>query len=187
MVPEPHPGDWHLCGDYRSLNRITTPDQYPVPHLHHFSCCHNLSQDRSSLHLPPNSYNSRRYLQDHHQHTIWSSNRPKCLLDSATPPTLVASTNALGHEIHLLLLFDRFRQYGVVINPSKSSFGVSIMKFLGHTITSQGIQPLYSKVQAICEFPLLSSLTMPREFLGLINFYPRFIPFTHYSTSHQHT
>ena len=92
---------------------------------------------------------------------------------------LIASTNALEHEVHVRLLFDRFRKYGVIINPAKSVFGVSSLEFLGHKVSTNGIHPLDSKIQAIRDFPLptsVTSLTKLREFLGLVNFYRRFIP-----------
>ena len=62
---------------------------------------------------------------------------------------LIASTNALEHEVHLRLLFDRSRKYGVIIDPAKSVFGVSTLEFLGHKDSTHGIHPLYSRTQAI--------------------------------------
>lgn len=43
-------------------------------------------------------------------------------------------------------------------------------------VTGEGIRPLDSKVQVVRQFPVPTSLRQLREFLGLINFYHRFVP-----------
>ena len=47
---------------------------------------------------------------------------------------------------------------------------------MGHHVNSDGISPLPDKVQSVQDFPPPQSLTKLREFLGLVNFYRRFIP-----------
>ena len=89
---------------------------------------------------------------------------------------LIASGKTAEHEHHLRQHLERFQQYGVVINPAKSVFGVATIQFLGHTVNRHGIQPVESKIQATSDFPPPPTLTKLREFLGLVNFYRRFIP-----------
>ena len=54
--------------------------------------------------------------------------------------------------------------------------GVDQLKFLGYSVSKDGISPLNDKVQAICNFPVPTSQHQLREFLGLINLYHRFVP-----------
>ncbi len=55
-------------------------------------------------------------------------------------------------------------------------FGVPALDFLGYRLDANGIRPLEQKVQVIRDFPLPTSQRKLREFLGLVNFYRRFIP-----------
>lgn len=89
---------------------------------------------------------------------------------------LVASSSPEEHLSHLKQLFERLDKYGIVINPAKCTFGVPSLEFLGHQVDSTGVRPLSHKVQAIQDFAPPTTLTQLRRFLGLVNFYRRFIP-----------
>ena len=64
----------------------------------------------------------------------------------------------------------------LVINLSKSQFGCDTINFLGHRISSTGIMPLPNKVDAIVSFPQPVTIRGLQEFVGMANFYRRFIP-----------
>jgi hypothetical protein len=89
---------------------------------------------------------------------------------------LVASSSQEEHRVHLRLLLDRLSRHGVTINLKKCSFGIPCVNFLGHSISTNGIEPLPEKVQAIIDYPEPTSFKQLRRFDGLVNFYRRFIP-----------
>ena len=89
---------------------------------------------------------------------------------------LIASNSPEEHKEHLRQVLDRLSEHGIIINHSKCKFGVKELNFLGHRVNSQGIQPLPDRVKAVADFPTPTSLRKLREFLGLVNFYHRFIP-----------
>ena len=57
-------------------------------------------------------------------------------------------------------------------NPSVSSLKI----LLGHHVDSQGLHTLPSKVEAILQAPDPENLQQWRSFLGLLNYYGKFIP-----------
>ena len=72
--------------------------------------------------------------------------------------------------------FNRLKQYGIIINPTKCKFGTSSLQFLGHQVDSQGVHPLEEKVKVIKDFCRPATRPELRKFVGLINFYHHFIP-----------
>ena len=89
---------------------------------------------------------------------------------------LVASTSIEEHKRHVELIFDRFNSFGITINPDKCVFASSHLEFLGHRIDSNGIRPMTEKAIAILEYPVPQSTKGLRRFLGMVNYYARFIP-----------
>jgi hypothetical protein len=89
---------------------------------------------------------------------------------------LVASATMEEHLEHLRIFFEILRDNGLTINPSKCSFAVSSVKFLGHMVSESGVVPLPRHVEAITGFPRHTDLRQLQRFLGLINFYRRFLP-----------
>ncbi|ROT79028.1 hypothetical protein C7M84_002244 [Penaeus vannamei] len=84
-------------------------------------------------------------------------------------------TSEADHARHLRALFGRLQAAGVVINPGKCQFAVASLSFLGHTVTTQGITPA-QEVIAIRKFPRPATEKQLRKFLGMFNFYRRFVP-----------
>ena len=77
---------------------------------------------------------------------------------------IVASKSCKEHIIHLREVLNRLRSAGLVLNLSKCNFGHSSVDFQGHLASSQGINTLAAKEL--------------QQFLGLLNFYRRFLPST---------
>ena len=89
---------------------------------------------------------------------------------------LIASTTPEEHLQHLRSILRRLVDNGLTINPNKCVFGAESLDFLSHHVSSAGVTPLQNNVQVIQSFPKPTSQRKLRQFLGLINFYRRFIP-----------
>ena len=89
---------------------------------------------------------------------------------------LVASFTEDEHLDDVRAVLDRLREFGLVINPDKSSFCLTEVDFLGHHVTSAAITPLKKHTDAIAAYATPSSKKDIQRFLGLLNFYRRFLP-----------
>jgi hypothetical protein len=63
----------------------------------------------------------------------------------------------------------------IVINLAKCEFGVREIKFLGYTVTAEGIKALNERVDSIVKVPLPGTIKDLRRYLDTINFFRCFI------------
>ena len=202
MVPK-QDGSWRPCGDYRRLNLATVHDRYPLPSImdlsarlngcRFFSCIdlvkgyHQVPMDPSDiaktaiitpfglfeyLFMPFGLTNAAQTFQRLMDRLFGHLPFVFTYLDDH----LVASATMEEHLEHLRIFFEILRDNGLTINPSKCSFAVSSVKFLGHMVSESGVVPLPRHVEAITGFPRPTDLRQLQRFLGLINFYRRFLP-----------
>ena len=88
---------------------------------------------------------------------------------------LIATDNREQHLKVLKALFERFETYNVRLNAQKCLFFSEEVKYLGHILSAEGIRPVQDKVEAIQKAPRPSNVTELKSFLGLVNYYGKFV------------
>ena len=88
---------------------------------------------------------------------------------------LVIGEFKAAHRHNLGTVLDRLESAGIRLKRDKCAFMLPEMEYLGHRISTRGLEPLASKVRAIAEAPTPTYVSQLKSFLGLLNYYGRFL------------
>ena len=195
-------GGWRVCGDYRRLNTQTTDDKYPVRNLTDFNTDLAGKKIFSKIDLlkgyhqipvadedvkktgvitpfglflfPRTPFGLKNAGQDFQR-----------LMDEIlgdVPHTfvyiddiLVASETPEEHLEDLKRVFDILDDNGMVVNRSKCVLGQTSLEFLGYRVDQHGVSPLPERVEAIRKQTPPTTIKELQRFLGMVNYYRRFI------------
>lgn len=195
---------YRLCIDYRKLNQVTVKDSTPQPRLDEVldllsgSACYSTMDvanmywqvemeeadiEKTAFVVPFGSYESLVMPQGCTgapatctrvmNIVLGELNRKICFF--FFDDILCFSKTFEEQIFNLRKIFEKLRHYDLKIKPSKCSFCVDQVTYLGYTIKPDGILPTSEKTRAIDQMKAPRSKEELRSFIGLMNFYRRFI------------
>lgn len=197
-------GRIRLCGDYRlTVNSVTETDTYPQPTINEAlselaggqiftkldlkEAYTQVSVCDETAHLltittPKGLYKVKRLpyglkaspgiFQRLMSTTLAGIAGVSVLLDDI----LIAGANQSQHDDRLEEVLKRLLNVGLTLNIEKCSYSTDKVEFLGYVVDHQGIHPASKKVDAIYNAKPPKNIKELQAFLGLLNFYERFIP-----------
>uniref|UniRef100_A0A1B6EN58 RNA-directed DNA polymerase n=2 Tax=Cuerna arida TaxID=1464854 RepID=A0A1B6EN58_9HEMI len=204
LVPKPN-GKSRMVLDYRKLNAKIEIDSVPLPDLHSafdwfgkakFFSIFDLNQAYHQIPLKPESrpltafcvpWNLYQFKRVPMGLAVGAQTLTR-LLDSIfhdvkfkfvfnyLDDLLVYSESFEDHLLHLEEVLKRLQHAGLTVNPEKVSFARGEISFLGHLVSSKGVCIDPARTQAIREFPPPKDAKGIARFVGMVNFYRRFIP-----------
>jgi hypothetical protein len=197
-------GTLRMCCDWRRLNSQTVKSRYPLPRIDHLLDQLHGAQYFSSLDLQSGYHQILISPEDvpktafttptgHYQFKVMSfglCNAPstfQAVMNKVFGPLLGKGVLVYMDDIliyaktaeeHLRLLeavLELLQRHDFYVKLSKCEFEQSELKYLGHIVSSQGIKVNPEKTKVIDEWPIPQSQREVRSFLGLANYFRRFV------------
>jgi hypothetical protein len=197
-------GSVRLCGDYKvTLNQATLTESYTLPRIRDMLASLSGGTAFSKLDL---AHAYQQVTLDDKSKRMATINTHKGLYQVNRLPFGVASAPAMFQRImetilqglpsvfvciddilvtgktteehlrNLETVLSRLEKHGFRLKREKCAFLLPRVDYLGYLITAEGIQPSPDKVKAVQEAPVPQDVTELKSFLGLVNYYGKFLP-----------
>ena len=88
---------------------------------------------------------------------------------------LITGTTEEEHLQNIDKVLTRLGEEGLTLKKGKCQFLLDKVEYLGHSISEDGLQPTENKVRAIREAPAPQNVSQLRSFLGMVNYYGKFL------------
>ncbi|GFO41416.1 polyprotein [Plakobranchus ocellatus] len=197
-------GTVRICGDYKTtLNKVCKGDNHPIPRIEDLA--HALSGgdkftklDLSHAYTQLELDESSREMTTINTHKGLFKYHRLCFGISAAPgifqrtmegvfqhvsgcvnyldDVYVTGRDDQEHMENLKKVLSICQNKGISLRRDKCDFMQKNVTFLGYRLDKHGIHPLADKIQAIRDAPTPRNHQELRSFLGLINYYGKFIP-----------
>ncbi|RXN33535.1 putative protein K02A2.6-like protein [Labeo rohita] len=197
-------GSIRLCGDYKlTVNRVSTLEQYPIPRVEDLFALLDGGKQFTKLDMS-HAYqqiimdeDSKKYLTVNTHKGLFTYNRLPFGVASAPAifqrtmegllqgipgvvvyldDILVTGVNQDSHLRTLDEVLARLKEAGLRLKRGKCVFLADEVEYLGHRVDAQGLHPTGTKVKAIEEAPEPRNVTELKAYLGLLNYYNKFLP-----------
>ena len=205
LVPKPNrPSQFRFVADLRGLNSQCLPDSYELPNVNHVADCiggnklystldlsqsfHQISYEESSKPLTAFSNRGMRYWYKRMVMGQCSSssqfarmmnklltNIPIRNLIYFLDDLLIASNDVNTHLDRIEAVLKRFKDANLKLKPKKCSFLQKQVKFVGLTISEEGMQVNEDRVKALLELKAPTTRKETQSILGFFGYNRRFI------------
>lgn len=197
-------GSIRICGDFKvTVNKIAKVDTYPLPRIEDLFASLSGGKLFSKIDLA-HAYqqillgeDSKKFVVINTQKGLYRYNRLPFGIASAPAifqrmmegilqgvphvtvyidDILVTGTSDWEHLQNLQEVLMRLEKAGLKLKREKCAFMLPSVEYLGHVISKEGLKPTNEKVRAIVKAPAPKDVTQLRSFLGLVNYYAKFLP-----------
>lgn len=193
-----------ICGDYKvTINKVSELDPYPIPRIEDIYSQLSGGERYTKVDLRnaylqvPLDEESQKYVTINTTRGLYTYNRMPFGIKSGSAifqrimdtmfqgmrhvsvyqdDIIITGSTMQEHISNIDKVLTKLGSAGMRLKLHKCQFLKSSVTYLGHRIDAEGIHPTDDKVKAINEAPIPSTKKELQAYLGMLNYYGRYLP-----------